>query len=501
MIARKLVVVALLIISITSCGGDGEGGSDSAIEASAGPDRFVVRFDTVTFDGKASQNAESYEWEQVDGPYVSIDDPAQAVQTIRFPSVGIYHFRLTVRKGDLASSDEVEVVVRERPTVVLTTPMSVSSVTSHSTLTLAGRASAGVERIRAINRTNKNIGDAVLDDNGVFRLDGMAIDPGDNDIVVEAYDSSGLVVEKNILITRTTATHFLDPLKLSVSDVATGKAQDVVATVSLEGENIEGDIELVELDATGKVARVVARLQDNGDVMAGDEYRNDGEYSGKFTARFSQPGNHRYRVRANGDATDFGNIVSIKAYEPHEVEEHENALAATDRMARDSKMDLALPGTREHEQAKDGLLHDLRSSPQVKTATMAPDRHSIDVEYDTGVTNTIVFDDIMSPHDQQPGMLAQLRAGEISPSPKPAVPGSFGMTMFSPIYDKTCYEAEFTAQSLEPLSRFPWGFDPLVRLIGKEATAQTLKRGMQVGILYFFTRGALIRIDGKMSRR
>ena len=496
MITRKLVAVVLLAIFVTSCGGGG-GSSGSTIKASAGPDRSVVRFDSVTFDGSASLNAESYEWEQVDGPYVSIDDPAQAVQTVRFPAVGTYHFRLTARKGDLTSSDEVEVVVRERPTVVLTTPMFVSSVTGNSTLVITGRASAGVERIRAISRTNENIVDAVLDDTGLFRIDSLAVNPGDNNIVVEAYDSGGLVVEKNILITRTTAANFLNPLKLSVSDVAVGTAQDVVATVSLEEENIKGDVELVELDATGKVVRVVAKLQDNGDVTAGDEYRNDSEYSGKFSVNFSRPGNYQYRARVNGDVTDFGNIVSIKAYEPHEINDYEDALAATGRMVRNSKMDSVLPGTREHEQAKDALLRDLRSSPLVKTATMAPDRHSIDVEYDNGVANTVVFDEIMSPPDQQPRMIAQPRAGETPISPKPAVPGSFRMAMFSPIYDKTCYEAYLTDRSLEPLSLYPWEFDPLVRLIGEEGTAQNLKSGMQVGILYFFTRGALVTIDGK----
>ena len=501
---RTMVSIILAVVLSVSCGGGGGDGGSSGIIADAGADVSALRFDTVRLDGSGSVGAGQYEWQQIDGPYVTIDDPGKPVVAIRVPAVGTYHFRLTVRKGDTVASDEVEVVVRERPTMTIVSPLARSSVTSDSSLTIAGRVSAAVERIRATNKVNGATAESAPDEFGLFELDGPAIEKGDNEISVTAYDSSGPVVTKELLVSRTTDFQFLDPLKLSTSSVAVGKEQDVVATVALDGVDPEDHVELAEIDAEGNVLAVVSNLKDDGNVSAGDKYRDDNEFSGKFTVQFGTVGKHRYRVFARGEKTEFGNIASIAAYMPHDSASYDEALAETDRMVRDSALDLALPGTREPELAKDALVAAFQASPLVTAATMAPDRRSIDVRYASGITTTILVDKIpASPMEQK--TLVQARAASTSSSVTAAVPGSFKMVLFAPLYRKICgwdWVGEKTVTTLSRLREAPYYFDPLVRLIplGRlrdDATAEKLKENLQAGLLVFYAEGTLIQVDGQ----
>ncbi len=488
----ELVITALLSIS---CGGGG-GGSSTSTVSNAGTDQSVLRFDTVTLDGRGSENADSYEWKQLSGPYVSLDDPAQPVQLVSIPAAGTYKFRLTTRRGNSVSTDDVTVVGRERPTITLTAPKELSSVISDSTVAIKGRVSSEVVRVRIVNRTNENSSEAVLTETGVFSVDNLALQTGDNGIIVEAFDDAGLSVEKMLLITRTRTARFLDPLKLSASDVLVGRPQEVTATVSLDPESLNGKVELVALNANGDPSRVVATLQDNGDVTTGDQFRGDSEYSARFTVEATQEGVQKYRVRIAGDTTEFGNVVSLIAHDSHATEAYDVALETAQKVLQESGLDAIAPGSREFELAKDELVRELRSSPQVKRAEMAPDRHSIDVEYANGVRSSVAFEEVVSPVEKTSRSLIQTRAG--SDLPEPAVPGSFKMVYFSPLFSKLCNNAIVNVGTqLGFLYLYPYEFDPLTVFFDEEATVENLKNSLQAGILDFFTHGKLAHIDGK----
>lgn len=507
MIYRKIVALLFASLLLVSCGGGG-GPATTLPEADAGEDLDVVRFASITLDGSASRNADSYRWEQLDGPYVSIENPDHEVQTLRMPALGTYRFRLTAKKGDSVSTDEVRVAVRERPVLVVTSPLEISSTTNEPTVSISGKVSEDIEKIRVVNRTNSATGEAVPDNNGLFSMEGLVLDPGDNDLQVEAIDSKGYMVDASRQVTRTTGVKFTDSLKLSIEMVAAAQKREVFATVSIDAVQPAGNVELVEVDDAGHVLGVVTTLQDNGDITSGDQYRDDGEYSGRFEVLFPKKGQHSYRARVKDGVDDLSNVAVIEAHDSPELKAYEEALAKTGAMVQQSRLGSLSPGTSAFEQAKDDLVRDLRASPMVTTATMAPDRRGIDVVYANGTTNTLVFDDVSQTTGQKAGISPRIATTNHSvTSVEPAVPGSFWMLLFSPlnygvVKDGICgwdwlYE---TQNDLNLLSVPPYSYEPLISLVraNDKAKAQNLKDHMQVGILDFLSRGWLVESDGKM---
>ena len=86
--------------------------------ADAGPDQTVDEGTQVTLDGSGSSDPESdplaYEWEQVSGPSVQVNNPTSAASSFTAPDVAqdtTLTFTLTVSDGYLDSQDQVSVVV------------------------------------------------------------------------------------------------------------------------------------------------------------------------------------------------------------------------------------------------------------------------------------------------------------------------------------------------------------------------------------------------------
>jgi hypothetical protein len=88
---------------------------DARLLAAAGADRQVNLGRQVTLDGTGTRNPEglelAWQWQQIAGPQVQLAGADQPVATFTPTQAGGYTFRLTVRAGELASSDDVNVTV------------------------------------------------------------------------------------------------------------------------------------------------------------------------------------------------------------------------------------------------------------------------------------------------------------------------------------------------------------------------------------------------------
>jgi hypothetical protein len=113
---------------------------DAGLVANAGADRDALLGETVLLDGSGSYSSGGggleYLWEQVSGPAVTIDDAEEAVASFTPTAVGDHVFRLTVRDGELTSTDEVTIHVRvSAPTGVDLLPQSDTGAYDNDDLT------------------------------------------------------------------------------------------------------------------------------------------------------------------------------------------------------------------------------------------------------------------------------------------------------------------------------------------------------------------------------
>ncbi|VFQ44461.1 PKD domain-containing protein [Desulfoluna butyratoxydans] len=117
--------------------------------ADAGEDFFADEGTTVTLSGEGSTDTDdgiqAYRWEQIEGPYVALATPNQAVTTFTAPAVSTdgatLAFRLTVTdKGGLFTTDDVKVTVTfvNRPPVASAGPDQVVDEGTVVTLSAAG---------------------------------------------------------------------------------------------------------------------------------------------------------------------------------------------------------------------------------------------------------------------------------------------------------------------------------------------------------------------------
>ncbi len=95
--------------------------------ARAGEDQEVDGASVVTLDATGSSDPDgdelTFDWEQVDGPPVTLDDPASATPVFAAPRGRCTMvFRVTVDDGEAQASDEVTVAVRNNPPVAVVGP-------------------------------------------------------------------------------------------------------------------------------------------------------------------------------------------------------------------------------------------------------------------------------------------------------------------------------------------------------------------------------------------
>ncbi len=135
---------------------DGMGASSSALAnvtvvnrvpaADAGPDRGVRKGETVTLDGRGSEDLDgdllAYTWRQTDGPAVSLTGGGTATPTFVARAAGVYRFELTVEDGHGGTaSDAVGVTVWGVPPVA-NLSASVSEVVAGVGVVFEGGGSA-----------------------------------------------------------------------------------------------------------------------------------------------------------------------------------------------------------------------------------------------------------------------------------------------------------------------------------------------------------------------
>lgn len=134
---------ALSIALVTGCGGggggDGGGGStvvggggnstaNASPTADAAADQSVQEGDTVTLDGSGSSDPEgstlTYTWSQIDGPSVTLSDPAVAQPQFAAPTLATGEteislgFELVVSDGSASSAPETVAITVHLPTLV-----------------------------------------------------------------------------------------------------------------------------------------------------------------------------------------------------------------------------------------------------------------------------------------------------------------------------------------------------------------------------------------------
>ena len=117
-IVGMAAIVAVLLL-LAGCGGGEDAPANQPPSANAGPDQMVDAGSVVMLSGSGSDSGgeiASSQWEQTDGPTVSLSNQDQLLASFVAPGVDAATtlvFRLTVTDDDgVAASDDVSVTVQ-----------------------------------------------------------------------------------------------------------------------------------------------------------------------------------------------------------------------------------------------------------------------------------------------------------------------------------------------------------------------------------------------------
>ena len=119
---KKVLVISLLSVLLSSCGGGGSATSNAAPTANAGPDQSVVTGATVTLDGSSSSDANgdqiTYAWSITSKPSsstASLSSSTAAQPIFTADAAGSYVLSLIVSDGTLTSSSDSIAVTAATP--------------------------------------------------------------------------------------------------------------------------------------------------------------------------------------------------------------------------------------------------------------------------------------------------------------------------------------------------------------------------------------------------
>lgn len=392
-----------LITTLAGCNGGGGSSTSDASDpndalpvANAGADIRVNRYTPVTLDASQSSKADSYKWIQTEGPTVKLSHAESASTSFTPKSSGIYRFTLEASNVSGSHSDEVIVQAQDQSTLTIAAPTAEQAIAvNQPSVTLAGKAG---EHITGVTLTNKKTGasaSGVLEQDGSFLIENIALTPGDNLLEVTGTDNTGASATDTILVTYNQSVNFLSAPAFADDSALIGEDLETVVSIAIADNPylaMDG-VTLSEVAEDGSVIEAdVTVLYDDGNVDKGDDIAGDGVYSSKVTLTQAEAGLYRYRIAANTGVTEYSAPLYFTALAHLADADIQAAGTAVETAVNNHLPALNVQFSEEQFEAfKQAMLAELAGQPGVLSATMSADGHSIVIKFESGLVHTVDF--------------------------------------------------------------------------------------------------------------
>jgi len=364
------------------------------VEADAGFFQTVNKYTKVTLDGSGSTGATSYKWTQKEGPSVDLSDNTTIKPTFTPISADTYVFSLEVSSGMYTDEDTVDIVVQNISSVYITSPTGEAVyATNQYTITISGNVGEHIQSVMLTNEANSTTYNGVINIDRTFTVSDVFLVLDDNTLTVTGTDNIGATTTDDITVTCNPYINFLSAPTINPDSAFENEPTEATVQIAIESNPslISDSVKLINVDTDNNILSEIAIMQDDGDVLNGDDIAGDGVYSAKTIINESTAGTIFFRVSADTGSIGYSTMKEFSILSP-----------LTDKQIQEAKSVIQqevdnLPAAgvqftkKEFSQMKDQIVANLLANNLISAAQLSSDGDSISASFKSGLSYNITF--------------------------------------------------------------------------------------------------------------
>ncbi len=364
------------------------------VEADASVSQTVNKYTKVALDGSGSTGATSYKWTQKEGPSIDLSDNTTIKPTFTPISADTYVFSLEVSSGIYTDEDTVDIVVQNISSVYITSPTGEAVyATNQYTIMISGNVGEHIQSVILTNEANSTTYNGVINIDRTFTVSDVFLVVDDNKLTVTGTDNIGATTVDDITVTCNPYINFLSAPTIDPDSAFENESTEVTVRIAIESNPnlISDSVKLINVDNDNNILSEIATLQDDGDVLNGDDIAGDGVYSAITTITESTAGTIFFRVSADTGSMGYSTMKEFSVLSPLTDEQIQEAQGVIQQEVDDLPAAGVKFTKKEFSQMKDQIVANLLSNDLISAAQLSDDGDSISASFKSGLSYNVTF--------------------------------------------------------------------------------------------------------------